>query len=229
MTRQQPVKHCAEGPAECGCWAWHGWLLAPEGAAVHLAERTAVVADVHLGYEWARAARGDCLPAHSLGETIARLDRLLARVSFQRLVVAGDLVESPRPCRRTDVDRAQLHAWLEHRGVELIALRGNHDPPRRHLLETLEIGGCTVGHGHRPLQGDRVMFGHHHPVMRLAGVSARCFVVGERMAILPAFSDNAAGFDIRKNWPAELRPSDARCLVCAGSSLLDFSQILSRC
>ena len=41
------------------------WLFTPEGAVVHRGERTAVVADVHLGYEWARGAAGDCVPAHS--------------------------------------------------------------------------------------------------------------------------------------------------------------------
>ncbi len=50
-----------------------GWKLAPEGAAVHAVERVAVIADVHLGYEWARAAGGDCLPSHSLAETLAKL------------------------------------------------------------------------------------------------------------------------------------------------------------
>ena len=39
-----------------------GWSLAPEGAAVHVPERTAVIADVHLGasdsgYDVARRAR----------------------------------------------------------------------------------------------------------------------------------------------------------------------------
>jgi metallophosphoesterase superfamily enzyme len=51
-----------------------GWKLAPEGAAVHEAERVAVIADVHLGYEWARGSGGDCLPAHSLAETRAKLE-----------------------------------------------------------------------------------------------------------------------------------------------------------
>lgn len=36
-----------------------GWRLAPAGAAVHLGERLAVVADTHLGYEWSRAAKGE--------------------------------------------------------------------------------------------------------------------------------------------------------------------------
>src|SRR5215212_10658624 len=89
-----------------------GWCLAPEGAAVHPGERLAVIADVHLGYEWARARGGDVIPAHSLAETLAKLTTLLARVRVERLVVAGDLVESPRPCPQTARDVARLRAWL---------------------------------------------------------------------------------------------------------------------
>ena len=47
------------------------WQLTPEGAVIHPGERTAVIADLHLGYEWARGAAGDCVPAHSLDETLA--------------------------------------------------------------------------------------------------------------------------------------------------------------
>src|SRR5215212_8334716 len=98
-----------------------GWCLAPEGAAVHPGERLAVIADVHLGYEWARATRGDVVPAHSLAETLAKLATLLARLRIERLVVAGDLVESRRRCPRTAHDVAGLTSWLAARGVELIA------------------------------------------------------------------------------------------------------------
>ena len=57
--------------------AFDDWQLTPEGAAIHPGEQTAVVADLHLGYEWARGAAGDCVIAHSLGETLGmRLQRL---------------------------------------------------------------------------------------------------------------------------------------------------------
>src|SRR3954469_24398404 len=102
-----------------------GWMLAPEGAAVHPSEKTAVIADVHLGYEWARASGGDCLPAHSLSETLAKLGSLLGRAPISRLVVAGDLVESPRPCRRTSADVRGLFEWLAARGVEPVPVLGN--------------------------------------------------------------------------------------------------------
>src|SRR5271170_7711605 len=101
------------------------WWLTPEGAAIHPAEQTAVVADLHLGYEWARGAAGDCVISHSLGETLARLVLMLDRAPVARLVVAGDLIESPRPCRRTSNDVRRLREWLAGRGVSLLTLAGN--------------------------------------------------------------------------------------------------------
>src|SRR4051812_1629615 len=53
-----------------GCHPYEDWQLTPEGAAIHPGEKTAVIADVHLGYEWARGLAGDCVPAHSLAETL---------------------------------------------------------------------------------------------------------------------------------------------------------------
>src|SRR5262245_62625557 len=79
-------------PTGLGILAFDSWELTPEGAAIHRGERTAVIADVHLGYEWARGAAGDCVPAHSLVETLGRLERVLGRAAIARLIVAGDLV-----------------------------------------------------------------------------------------------------------------------------------------
>jgi len=112
---------------ETALHVFEGWQLTPEGAAIHRRERTAVIADVHLGYEWARGAAGDCVPAHSLEETLERLALVLKRASIARLVVAGDLVESARPCHRTGQDVRRLGAWLLARGVSLTVLAGNHD------------------------------------------------------------------------------------------------------
>ena len=56
-----------------------GWQFTPEGAAVHPGEQTAVIADVHLGLRMGPGAAGDCVIAHSLEETLARLSTLLDR------------------------------------------------------------------------------------------------------------------------------------------------------
>lgn len=206
-----------------------GWRLAPEGGAIHPGERTAVIADVHLGYEWARSAGGDHLPAHSLVETRAKLARLLDRAAIDRLVVAGDMVESSRPCRRTAEDVKLLARWLAARGVRLVGLAGNHDPRRLPALpETCEVGGWTVGHGHRPLAVPRLISGHLHPVLRAGGRTAPCFLVGPSRIVLPAFSPNAAGWNVAAGaLPADWHPESLRCIAGAGDELLDFGPLAS--
>jgi uncharacterized protein len=226
-----------------GCYSFEGWQLVPEGGAIHPGERTAVIADVHLGYEWARGSAGDCVPAHSLAETLVKLESMLARAPVERLVVAGDLVEAARPCVRTAVEVARLAHWLDHRAIGLIVLPGNHDgslawmtcreivglkakPPT--LAETLSVAGWTIAHGHRPIDSERVITGHHHPVLRVAGQSAPCFLVGSQRIVLPAFSLNAAGCDLATgHGPREWREAPLRCLASTGLELLDFGPLNS--
>ena len=204
-----------------------GWLLAPEGAAVHPGERTAVIADVHLGYEWARARGGDCLPAHSLDETLAKLAALLARApAVDRLVIAGDLVESAKPCPRTASDVRKLVAWLRARGVEPALVQGNHDPRRAPAPLSIEVAGWTVAHGHRPISGARTISGHHHPVLRAGGLTAPCFLVGPTTIVLPAFTPNAAGLPVGSAaMPASWLGDGLRCVAGLGDAVLDFGPL----
>jgi putative SbcD/Mre11-related phosphoesterase len=207
--------------------AQDGWWLSPEGAVVHLDERTAVIADVHLGYEWSRGAGGDVVPAHSLAETLAAVGRLFDRTEIDRLVVAGDLVESGRRCFRTSSDLKALRAWLAARAVELVPLLGNHDSQRHPRLPlTLEVGGWTIGHGHRPIDATRTITGHDHPIFRAGGTSARCFLVGPSEFVLPAFSSNAAGLNVAQGpTPKRWRGRGFRCWASSGTRLLDFGPI----
>jgi uncharacterized protein len=213
------------------------WRLTPEGAAIHAGEQTAVVADLHLGYEWARGAAGDCVIAHSLDETLATLALVLAREPVTRLIVAGDLVESPRPCRRTRDDVDRLCDWLAGRGVSLLVLEGNHDrslarPSMAHsqlaglMPSTCMVASWTIGHGHVPIRGKRTVSGHYHPVLRVERTVARCFLVGPRRIVLPAFSGNAAGCDVATAAvPGDWKEQPLRCIVSTGSDLLDFGSL----
>jgi putative SbcD/Mre11-related phosphoesterase len=218
------------------------WQFLPQGAAVHTASRTAVIADVHLGYEWARGAAGDCIPAHSLDETVRRLESVLARGDIERLVVAGDLVESSRPCHRTAADVFQLIRRLADRGVQLVLTLGNHDrglagtvrwkasgayaeAPR--VAHSFCIDGWTIVHGHRSVRARRLVSGHHHPVLRVAGRLAPCFLVSPERIFLPAFSSNAAGLDVTQARLPDTGTHDLRCLASTGDELLDFGPLAS--
>jgi putative SbcD/Mre11-related phosphoesterase len=216
---------------------FEGWRLTPEGAVVRREERVAVIADLHLGYEWARGARGDSVPAHSLAETLERLARFLNSHEVAHLVVAGDLIESPRPCERTAHDLRRLRSWLLDRGVRLSIVAGNHDRPRANslttevvsgLLESLSVAGWSIRHGDRPLDEGRTISGHYHPVLKFDVVTAPCFLVAPGRIILPAFSLNVAGFDLfTAPLPADWLRAGFRCIASAGSDLLDFGLLAS--
>ncbi len=195
-----------------------------------------MIADIHLGYEWARGESGNCVVAHSLHETIKRLESMLERARVTRLVVAGDLVESPRACRRTDDDIRTLRAWLAARGVALVALAGNHDRRAYDPAESSEaadalpatctVAGWTIGHGHRALRKLRTISGHYHPVLRHQGHTAPCFVAGPGRIILPPFSSNAAGCDVASAAvPRAWTAAKLRCVVSTGNDLLDFGPV----
>lgn len=209
-------------PPECPEWA-----LTPEGAAVHISSETAVIADVHLGYEWSRAAHGDLVPEHSLDETLAKLSKLIGRTTIRRLVVAGDLVESRVPCAQTSRDVRRLVRWLLDRSIEPTFLQGNHDPVQRPALpSSLSLGGWEIRHGDRSLPDGPCVFGHHHPALKAGGLVAHCFLVGARTISLPAFSSNAAGLDIAMGvLPEAFRREPLRCWAGLDDEILDFGPL----
>lgn len=200
-----------------------GWWLCGERALIHRDERTAVIADVHLGYEWARGTGGDVIPAHSMVETKESLQRMLALAPIDRLVVAGDLLESGH-CGRSRADVEKLRGWLRARGVSLEILLGNHDGDDRGL-HWVRIGEWSIGHGHTPFPGARKIIGHVHPIIEIGGVAAPCFVVGRASIVLPAHSSNAAGIDVRAlTLPAWLRLDTPRHIAALEGELFDLGE-----
>ena len=207
----------------------------PEGAAFFEAEGIAVIADVHLGHEWARAASGEMMIEHSYRETAEKLERMIARMDIQTLIVAGDLVESRFPCARTARDVERLRDRLAERGVEFIPLRGNHDPRSFRtsrgetidlIRETIEVAGWRIEHGHRSSLRKNLVHGHYHPIIRLEGVKATCFLVSDRRIVLPAFSSDAAGVDALSGaLPKRILEENPRCLVATEDEVLDFGPI----
>jgi len=201
------------------------WLLTPERAAVHLPSATAVIADLHLGYDQARRHTGEAVPHFDLGETLAPLRVLFLREPVKRLVIAGDLFEDGW----SDTLAAELLTWCGAAGVELRGfVPGNHD---RHLPREsvslpicqggLELDGWRVVHGDGDLPEGRLVHGHFHPRLRRGRVSAPCYLVGERSLVLPAFSVDALGVNVlrQSEWKRH------RCFAIAGNEVLDCGRI----
>lgn len=200
------------------------WLLTPARAAVHLPTRTAVVADLHLGYGEARRAAGESVPVRRVADELAPLRPMFAEHRVCRLVIAGDLFEAG-PSREIAAD---LLEWLAAVDVELAAVvPGNHDRDLTDARLPVHAAGCTVGdwhivHGDAVVPPGRIVQGHEHPWMRWGGrLEAPCYLVGRTRLILPAFSADAAGANVLRDprWAAY------RCCAIAGTMVLDFGEI----
>jgi putative SbcD/Mre11-related phosphoesterase len=201
------------------------WLLTPERAAVHLPSSTAIVADLHLGYDQARRCSGEAVPHFDLARALAPLQTLFTREGVGHLVIAGDLFEDGW----SDALATDVLTLLGAAGVELLGfVPGNHDrrlPDGAASLpvcrDGVELGGWCVVHGDGILPDRRLVHGHFHPWLRRGPVSAPCYLVGERSLVLPAFSGDAGGVNVLHQG----RWQGYRCFAIAGDEVLDCGQM----
>lgn len=176
------------------------WLLTPKRAAVHVATATAVVADLHLGYDLVRRRGGEAVPRADLHPLAAELEVLVRRHGARRLVVAGDLVEGPAAWEAVP-GFLQL---LSSVGLELAAVvPGNHDRQPTLALpwhtDGYELAGWRVVHGDGDWPAGRLVLGHFHPCVRRHRGAAPCFLVRAGRLVLPAFSLDARGVNVAGN------------------------------
>jgi putative SbcD/Mre11-related phosphoesterase len=193
------------------------WLLTAQRVAVHLPTRTAVVADLHLGYDEARRRRGDAVPGESVSELLEPLLVVRQKHAARRLVIAGDLLEDG-DCREA---LAEFQEWLSRNDMDLVAVvPGNHDlglDAESHLPlcpAGVDVGGWRIVHGEGSLPDGPVIHGHDHPCLRWSPknranrprfarsrfapdtIDGPCYLSGPERLILPAFSKEAAGVNV---------------------------------
>lgn len=196
-------------------------VLLAERAAWWPGARTLLVADVHLGKAEALRARGAALPSATNHEALERLARLINEADARRVVVLGDLLHAPVGLTPQVVD--DVTRWRRQVRAEWVVVPGNHDRRIERVAEAWGLvvapalwcdgpfafvhDAATLGcpplpdadhaSGTRGAAGAFVWSGHVHPVARLRGaghaVRLPCFVLGERGAVLPAFSRFTGG------------------------------------
>jgi putative SbcD/Mre11-related phosphoesterase len=174
-------------------------------------EQILAVADLHLGYTWAHRYNGQLLPVHTPDDVVARLADLCSQYKPGRLAILGDIVHQAVP---VDEVRQEISSLFETLGkfCALDLILGNHDRDLEKFagrsdlkfLSYLETENLFLTHGNgRALSpaGKRIVMGHEHPAISLGdGIkSARfpCFVEGENVLLLPAFSHWSAGTNVR--------------------------------
>jgi putative SbcD/Mre11-related phosphoesterase len=223
----------------------HRWIevapgvrLTGDGAAWLPDARALVVADVHLGYDLAARRRGGYLPPVERGAAVgARLVAMARELSAARLIVAGDLRHSTHDV--DDLEREELAALAAAfpPDMALDVVLGNHDRGGaivgRATSAPLRVGGVDVVHvppRSRPVRW--TVCGHLHPRVTVhdeTGASARfpCVLLGERLVVLPAFSDWAGGTAAARLLDA-LPPGEWRALPISHGAITDVGMVVRR-
>ena len=169
------------------------------------AERTLVVADLHLEKGSSYAARGQMLPPYDTRETLRRLEAEVEAVAPAAVILLGDTFHDRRSEDRLASDDADRLRSLAT-GRTLIWVIGNHDADGPQALpgeavDEITLAGLTFRHEPQAGPQPGEVAGHLHPAARVKAprgiVRRRCFVTdGERM-ILPAFGAYAGGLNVR--------------------------------
>ena len=187
-------------------------------------ERVLAIADLHLGYAWAHRLSGQLMPITPANDTLTRLKDLQRDYEPSEIVVLGDIVHRAMALAVLEDEIRELFSALSSRS-QLVFLAGNHDrdlqrvlnqwslpiqlAPSRLVGEHLLIHGDAAvptaganGKSKNKERGLRIVMGHEHPAISIGdGVTTSekcpCFLISERVIILPAFSRWAAGTNIR--------------------------------
>ena len=180
--------------------------LLAQRAVFRTKTKTLLVADLHLGKPAAFRAGGLPVPESVMQADLDRLTQAVESTGALKLVILGDLIHARSG--QTPRTVAAFAEWRDrHSNLDVLLVRGNHDrhckvvPPtwRLEIAEDRVVDGPFV-YCHWPDEctGGYVLGGHVHPVAVMAGrgrqkIRLRCFAVGERRMILPAFGSFTGG------------------------------------
>jgi DNA ligase-associated metallophosphoesterase len=186
----------------------HALVLSADRAAFDPLLNTLFIADAHFGKDAVFRARGIPVPVGTTGESLARLDALVAAHRPESIVFLGDLLHARESHADETLDA--LAAWrAKHRELELVLVEGNHDKhagalPAMFGVDVVKephvLGPWALCHHPQTVDGAYALAGHEHPVYRLAtrvdSVRLPCFRFGPRAGVLPAFGAFTGGFEV---------------------------------
>jgi DNA ligase-associated metallophosphoesterase len=182
-------------------FAGQRWRAFPQGALYWVERDALIVADLHFEKASAYAARGQMLPPYDSRATLDALDALIGQTAPREIWCLGDSFHDTDATDRMDESiRARLTKLTA--SCRWTWITGNHDPrPAPELggetIEEMRIDGVILRHEALRGESDPEISGHFHPKWRLSlrgrSVSRRCFVLGARKLIVPAFGSLTGG------------------------------------
>ena len=187
---------------------------------------TAVIGDLHLGYESALENEGMFIPRINTNSVRDSLNRIIDDYEPSRVVLLGDI--------KHDFSRSSYQAKEDVRSIvrlikeaaEIVVVKGNHDNFIQTIVTGLDVDtvdytdimGFRLEHGHVDSGVRPVIIGHEHPSIRIPGelsgsVNLQCYVwaKNEGVLVIPPFSPFASGNDLNPGPNAVMAPALKSC------------------
>lgn len=214
-------------------FAGQSWQALSQGALFWRERAALIVADLHFEKASAFAALGQMLPPYDSHATLDALEAVIAATAPREVWCLGDSFhDMGAQARMSDETVTRLAALTRARRWTWIT--GNHDPvPIGDLggetAHEAALDGLLLRHEARPGEIQPEISGHFHPKWRVTlrgrSVSRRCFVLGERRLIVPAFGAFTGGLDAGAPAIRALIGKDGEALVPLTGRLLRFSML----
>ena len=186
-------------------------------------EKVLVISDLHIGYEEALNKEGILVPRQQFKLTKDLLEKMLAAVKPEIVVINGDLKHEFGKISEQEWRATLKILDLLSSGSKVVLVKGNHDTVLAPIARKREIlivdfyfpdrkKEVCVTHGHKIwkdadfLQAKTIIIGNEHPSVSLReGVKSelyKCFLVGrwkgKRLIVMPSFLPIVEGTDVRK-------------------------------
>jgi len=207
-------------------------VLLPNRAMYIRSLDTLVVADLHLGIEYALALKGVFLPAYQFKEIREIIFRHIKFLNPKKLIIVGDFKhEFAQRTRQEHKETLSLLEEIKRTKLHFILVRGNHDNFIRGVLERFGVDfrdpyyieeNFLFIHGHKDIPESLslssikyVIMAHEHPaVLFRDDVGGRdkvpVFLIGKfpgynniQLIVLPALSPIATGVEVNLTYPSD--------------------------
>jgi len=194
------------------------------------AQRAILVADLHLEKASFYARQGQMLPPYDSQATIDELAQIIVQTNARTVFCLGDNYHDNGGETRLESHAAKQLQYLTET-VDWVWITGNHDPDVTgqwggRILP--QWTGCGIALRHEATINPDLpeLSGHYHPKIRVKvrnrHVSRRCFVVGSRNLILPAFGALTGGMAANDPVIEAVIGDPAEAVICLSKNLLRF-------
>lgn len=183
---------------------------------------TAVLGDLHLGYESALEEEGMYIPRMNTESIRDAINNILYEYEPKRVVLLGDIKHDFKRSRYEAREEVKKIIQMLMEASEVIVVKGNHDNFLQNILSDLglmavdyvDLCGFRMEHGHVDSHVRPVIIGHEHPSVRIpsemgGGMKIQCFVhqKEEGIIVLPPFSPFSSGNDLVPDGKCMMAPA----------------------